>query len=70
MHCLLCAVIVLNIEYMKYNLKATPLTLQMGIFTLLMFYFPIPDSCLDLSHLNLSMTSRLNTTLPVVEFWQ
>ncbi|XP_024659741.2 sodium- and chloride-dependent GABA transporter 2 [Maylandia zebra] len=28
------------------------------------------DSCLDLSHLNLSMTSRLNTTLPVVEFWQ
>uniref|UniRef100_A0AAZ1XY92 Transporter n=1 Tax=Oreochromis aureus TaxID=47969 RepID=A0AAZ1XY92_OREAU len=28
------------------------------------------DSCLDLSHLNLSMMSRLNTTLPVVEFWQ
>ncbi|XP_056252458.1 sodium- and chloride-dependent GABA transporter 2-like [Seriola aureovittata] len=30
------------------------------------------DSCLDLNHpnLSLSMTSRLNTTLPVVEFWQ
>ncbi|XP_070699309.1 sodium- and chloride-dependent GABA transporter 2-like [Pempheris klunzingeri] len=30
------------------------------------------DSCLDFNHpnLSLSMSSRLNTTLPVVEFWQ
>ncbi|XP_075957594.1 sodium- and chloride-dependent GABA transporter 2-like [Anarhichas minor] len=30
------------------------------------------DSCLDINHpnLSLSMTSRQNTTLPVVEFWQ
>ncbi|XP_044227722.1 sodium- and chloride-dependent GABA transporter 2-like [Thunnus albacares] len=30
------------------------------------------DSCLDLSHPNMShsITSRVNTTLPVVEFWQ
>ncbi|XP_047463859.1 sodium- and chloride-dependent betaine transporter-like [Mugil cephalus] len=28
------------------------------------------DSCLDLNQHNLSMTPRMNTTLPVVEFWQ
>ncbi|XP_069573918.1 sodium- and chloride-dependent betaine transporter-like [Brachyistius frenatus] len=28
------------------------------------------DSCLDSNHQNMSMTSRVNTTLPVVEFWQ
>ncbi|XP_018546933.2 sodium- and chloride-dependent GABA transporter 2 [Lates calcarifer] len=28
------------------------------------------DSCLDSTHPNLSTTSRLNTTLAVVEFWQ
>ncbi|XP_063341585.1 sodium- and chloride-dependent GABA transporter 2-like isoform X2 [Pelmatolapia mariae] len=40
------------------------------MWTLLEHRYYSTDSCLDLSHLNLSMTSRLNTTLPVVEFWQ
>uniref|UniRef100_A0AAQ4RHH8 Transporter n=1 Tax=Gasterosteus aculeatus aculeatus TaxID=481459 RepID=A0AAQ4RHH8_GASAC len=36
------------------------------------FCFLVLDSCLDINHPNqsLSMTSRRNTTLPVVEFWE
>lgn len=39
------------------------------ISILVCFYVFTLDSCFD-NRLNLSLESRLNTTLPVVEFWQ